>query len=202
MSERPDGRCPWCGDHADYIEYHDRVWGRPVADRNELFEKLCLDGQQAGLSWLTILRKQSGYRQAFDGFQAERIARYDETTISQLLSNRDIVRNRKKVEAIIANAQALLALEEKGEDFPTLLWQVVDGRPRINHWRTIGEVPAETDASRTLSKELKQRGFKFVGPTICYAFMQAVGIVNDHLVGCPVREETVRQCKDFSLDLS
>lgn len=202
MNPAQDGRCPWCGNQPDYIAYHDYVWGRPVADRLELFEKLCLDGQQAGLSWLTILRKQSGYREAFEQFQAERLAEYGEHDIQRLLSNPSIVRNRKKVEAIITNARALLEMESRGEEFPEFLWGFVDGRPRINHWYHIDEVPTETAESRAMSRELKRRGFRFVGPTICYAFMQAVGLVNDHLVNCPARAETVSISKEFEFNAS
>lgn len=192
--ERSDGRCPWCGDAPDYIEYHDRVWGRPVTDRNELFEKLCLDGQQAGLSWLTILRKQTGYRQRFEAFQPEALADWGEQQIEAALSDTGIVRNRRKVEAIVDNARALLAMErEGGEDFSAFLWSFVNDRTLINEFRDVREIPDETAASRAMSRALKKRGFRFVGPTICYAFMQAVGMVNDHLLGCPVREETVAQ---------
>lgn len=192
-----DGRCPWCGDQPDYIDYHDNVWGRPVTDRNELFEKLCLDGQQAGLSWLTILRKQQGYRARFADFIPERLARYTESDIVQCLTDRRIVRNRRKVEAIIGNARALLAMEAAGEDFAAFLWSFVGGAPIINEWQAMEEIPTETPESRAMSRALKQRDFRFVGPTICYAFMQAVGMVNDHLVGCPVRSETVALCREL-----
>lgn len=192
-----DGRCPWCGDQPDYIDYHDNVWGRPVTDRNELFEKLCLDGQQAGLSWLTILRKQQGYRTLFADFIPERLARYTETDIRQCLTDRRIVRNRRKIEAIIGNARALLAMEAAGEDFAPFLWSFVGSAPIINEWQAMEEIPTETPESRAMSRALKQRDFRFVGPTICYAFMQAVGMVNDHLTGCPVRSETVALCREL-----
>ena len=192
VTERNDGRCPWCGDAPDYVEYHDRVWGRPVTDRDELFEKLCLDGQQAGLSWLTILRKQAGYQARFEGFQPERLAAWGDAEIEAALLDPGIVRNRRKVEAIVGNARALLAMEHEGESFSAFLWSFVNNRPIINEFQTVQEVPDETPESRAMSRALKKRGFRFVGPTICYAFMQAVGMVNDHLLGCPVREETVK----------
>ena len=191
VTARSDGRCPWCGDAPDYIDYHDQVWGRPVTDRNDLFEKLCLDGQQAGLSWLTILRKQSGYRQRFEAFQPERLATWGEAEIQAALADPGIVRNRRKVEAVIGNARALLAMEASGEDFSRFLWSFVNHQPIINEFRDVREIPDETAESRALSRALKKRGLRFVGPTICYAFMQAVGMVNDHLLGCPVREETL-----------
>ena len=186
-----DGRCPWCGNQPDYIEYHDTVWGRPVTARNELFEKLCLDGQQAGLSWLTILRKQAGYRAVFSDFIPESLAEYTASDIDRCLEDRRIVRNRRKAESIVGNARALLAMEADGESFSTFLWSFVGGAPIINEWTHLDEIPTETPESRAMSKALKKRGFRFVGPTICYAFMQAVGMVNDHLVTCPVRPETV-----------
>lgn len=194
-TEKADGRCPWCGDKPDYIEYHDRIWGRPATDRNELFEKLCLDGQQAGLSWLTILRKQQGYRELFAGFIPEKLANYTEADVEYCLQDRRIVRNRRKVEAIIANARALLAMEAAGEHLAPFLWSFVGGRPIINEWHSMDEVPAKTPESKAMSASLARRGFRFVGPTICYAFMQAVGMVNDHLVGCPVRAETLELCR-------
>ncbi len=197
VTERSDGRCPWCGDAPDYVDYHDRVWGRPVTARNELFEKLCLDGQQAGLSWLTILRKQSGYRQRFEDFQPERLAAWGEPEIEAALLDPGIVRNRRKVEAIVGNARALLAMEDNGEDFSAFLWSFVNGAPIINEFRTVQAIPDETDESRAMSRALRQRGFRFVGPTICYAFMQAVGMVNDHLLDCPVRQETLEAGREM-----
>ena len=186
-----DGRCPWCGTQPDYIDYHDNVWGRPVTARNELFEKLCLDGQQAGLSWLTILRKQAGYRAVFADFVPETLAGYTQAEIERCLEDRRIVRNRRKAVAIVGNARALLAMEADGEDFTRFLWSFVGGAPVINEWSSMDEIPTETPESRAMSRALKERGFRFVGPTICYAFMQAVGMVNDHLLTCPVRAETV-----------
>ncbi len=194
-------RCPWCGDQPDYIEYHDDVWGRPVAGRNELFEKLCLDGQQAGLSWLTILRKQQGYRDAFADFMPETVAAFTDQDIEAKLGNPAIVRNRKKLEAIVGNARAVLAMEESGEDFAVFLWSFTGGRPLINAWQSQDQVPTESPESRAMSRALRHRGFRFVGPTICYAFMQAVGMINDHLLGCPVRAETRKVSEAFALPL-
>lgn len=189
-------RCPWCGTDPLYVDYHDRVWGRPVADSRELFAKLCLDGQQAGLSWITILRKQPHYEAAFADFQPEVVAEYGAEQVESLLQNPGIIRNRRKVESIIGNARAFLALESEGQSFAEFLWQFVDGQPLVNHWQAMDQVPTQTPVSQAMSKSLRQRGFNFVGPTICYAFMQAVGMVNDHLVQCPgherCREEAAR----------
>lgn len=196
---KAEARCPWCGNDPLYQDYHDQVWGRPVGDSRDLFAKLCLDGQQAGLSWITILRKQANYEAAFDQFDPLRIARYDETRVRRLLADPGIVRNRLKVESIVANARAFLAMEEQGEGFARFLWQFVDGRPRINDWSSIDEVPAKTPASEAMSRALRSRGFKFVGPTICYAFMQAVGMVNDHLLSCPSHQACSEQAARFQL---
>lgn len=182
MSE--DSRCPWCGTDPLYVHYHDTVWGRPEYDDLALFEKLCLDGQQAGLSWLTILRKQDSYRAAYDNFQPHRIARYDDAKKQQLLQDPGIIRNRLKVESIIRNARGYLKMQEEDVGFADFLWSFVGGQPIQNHWQTLAEVPTETAESRAMSKALKARGFNFVGPTIVYAFMQATGMVNDHLVTC------------------
>jgi len=195
----PEQRCPWCGTDPLYVHYHDNIWGRPVADGRELFAKLCLDGQQAGLSWITILRKQTNYEAAFDDFDPERIARYDEARVSRLLENPGIVRNRRKVESIIGNARAFLALAEAGQDFAGFLWQFVGGRPIINHWQTIDDVPARTPESEAMSRALRKQGFNFVGPTICYAFMQAVGMVNDHIVPCPQHGPCTIAAESFQL---
>ncbi|WP_404366553.1 DNA-3-methyladenine glycosylase I [Marinobacter sp.] len=178
-------RCGWCGTDPLYQAYHDQVWGRPQYDDLALFEKLCLDGQQAGLSWLTILRKQHNYREAYDCFQPEIIVRYDEERIQELLANPGIVRNRLKIESIIRNARGFLALQEEGLSFSTFLWSFVGGEPRQNTWKTLTEVPVYTPEAQAMSKALRRRGFNFVGPTIVYAFMQAAGMVNDHLVTCP-----------------
>jgi DNA-3-methyladenine glycosylase I len=177
-------RCPWPKQDALYIAYHDEEWGVPERDDRALFEKLILDGFQAGLSWITILRKRDNFRRAFDGFEPERIARYDKRKVEALMNDAGIVRNRAKIEGTILSARGYLDIMEKGPGFSALLWDFVDGKPQINHRRRIADVPADTPVSRAISKELVGRGFKFVGPTIVYAFMQAVGMVNDHLVTC------------------
>jgi len=164
-----------------YAAYHDDEWGVPLHGERELFELLTLEGAQAGLSWSTILKKREGYRSAFQGFEPERVARYTERDVERLLADPGIVRNRLKVESTIANAKAVLELDG---GFDELLWSFVGGEPKVNAWRSLGELPAETDESKAMSKELKRRGFRFVGPTICYAFMQAAGLVNDHTVDC------------------
>ena len=181
------------------MAYHDQVWGRPVADPLDLFAKLCLDGQQAGLSWLTILRKQAGYEAAFAHFDPERIARFHQADIERLMHERAIVRNRLKIESIIRNARGYLELQEEGHEFATWLWQFVEGRPVINHPRSMADIATTSAESQAMSKALKKRGFNFVGPTICYAFMQAVGMINDHFVDCHVRTETVELARRFSL---
>jgi DNA-3-methyladenine glycosylase I len=177
-------RCPWPRDDALYLAYHDQEWGVPEYDDRALYEKLVLDGFQAGLSWITILRKRENFRRAFDGFAPERIARYSPKRIEKLMQDAGIVRNRAKIEGAQASARAWLEIMERGQGFSKLLWDFCDGRPKINRFRSISQVPAETETSRKMSKELAARGFKFVGPTIVYAFMQAVGMVNDHLVTC------------------
>ena len=176
-------RCPWPGADPLYVAYHDEEWGVPEWDDRALFEKLILDGFQAGLSWITILRKRDAFRVAFDGFRPEVVARYDERKFDALMRDAGIVRNRGKIEATRALAGVYLDLQEKG-GFARHLWGFVDGRPRVNRFATTREVTAETEISRAMSKDLKARGGNFVGPTIIYAFMQAVGMVNDHLVGC------------------
>jgi DNA-3-methyladenine glycosylase I len=175
-------RCGWVpeGDPL-YEAYHDEEWGVPLHGERELFELLTLEGAQAGLSWSTILRKREGYRKAFEGFEPERVARYGKRDVERLLADPGIVRNRLKVESTVANARAVLALEG---GFDELLWSFVGGEPKLNRWRSLGELPAETAESKAMSKELKRRGFRFVGPTVCYAFMQAAGLVNDHTVDC------------------
>jgi DNA-3-methyladenine glycosylase I len=177
-------RCPWPGSDPLYIAYHDEEWGVPERDDRALYEKLVLDGFQAGLSWITILRKRENFRRAFDDFAPEKVARYSDKKIEALLQDRGIIRNRAKVEGAVASARAWLDLMEKGPGFSQLLWDFVEGKPIINRFKTIREVPAETPLSRSISKELKGRGFKFCGPTISYAFMQAIGMVDDHLVTC------------------
>ncbi|MYD76213.1 MAG: DNA-3-methyladenine glycosylase I [Gammaproteobacteria bacterium] len=177
-------RCGWCGEDALYRDYHDNEWGVPLHDNVKLFEFLCLEGAQAGLSWITILRKRARYIEVFDGFNPDAIARYDDRKISALLNDPGIVRNRLKVHAFIKNARACLDMREAGLTLDRYFWDFVDGRPIQNAWRTLDEVPANTGLSDRLSRDLKQRGFAFVGTTICYAFMQATGMVNDHLVDC------------------
>lgn len=177
-------RCEWAGRDPLYVEYHDREWGVPSRDDWHLFEMLILEGAQAGLSWITILKKRENYRELFDGFDPEKIARYDKRKVNALLKNPGIVRNPLKIEAAILNAKACLELAEEGRSFSDYLWQFVDGKPVVNRRKTIKEVPASTRQSDEMSKALKKRGFKFVGSTICYAFMQAVGMVNDHTTRC------------------
>ena len=177
-------RCGWCGEDALYVAYHDKEWGVPVHDDRRLFEFLILEGAQAGLSWITILRKRENYRQAFAGFDAGKVARFGARDVARLLADPGIVRNRLKVGAAISNAQRFLDVQEAFGSFDAYIWRFVDGRPIINRWKSLKQVPASTQASDALSRDLKQRGFKFVGSTICYAHMQATGMVNDHLVGC------------------
>lgn len=177
-------RCPWPGSDPLYLAYHDREWGVPVRDDRTLFEFLVLEGAQAGLSWLTILRKREGYRRAFAGFDAEAVARFGERDVERLLQDASIVRNRRKVEAAVRNARLFLEVQEERGSFAGYLWDFVDGAPRVNRWREMAEVPAVTPLAETLSRDLKRRGFAFVGPTVMYAHMQATGMVNDHLVDC------------------
>ena len=181
---RSMSRCAWCGSDPLYRSYHDLEWGVPSHDERHLFEMLILEGAQAGLSWLTILRKREGYRAAFDAFDPERIARYDTEKIARLLADPGIVRNRLKVNAAVGNARAWLGLQERGDSPGDLLWRYAGGTPRQNAWQGLEEIPARTDESDAMSRDLKRLGFKFVGSTICYAFMQAVGMVNDHTVDC------------------
>jgi DNA-3-methyladenine glycosylase I len=185
-------RCPWPKEDPLYIAYHDEEWGVPEYDDRALYEKLVLDGFQAGLSWITILRKRENFRRAFDSFVPEKIARYRQAKIERLMLDAGIVRNRAKIEGAVLSARAWLDVMEEAPGFSKLLWDFVDGRPKVNHYRSTRHVPAETAASRAMSKELTCRGFKFCGPTIVYAFMQAVGMVNDHLVGCH-RHEAVQK---------
>ncbi len=185
-------RCEWATTELS-IAYHDLEWGVPLHDDRALFEMLILEGAQAGLSWETILKKREGYRAAFDGFDAQAIARYGERKVKELLANPAIVRNRLKVAAAIANAKAALEVRTEFGSFDAYVWRFVDGRPKKNRWRSLKQLPAETPESKALSKDLLKRGFKFVGPTICYAFMQAVGMVNDHLVDCFRYDEVGRR---------
>jgi DNA-3-methyladenine glycosylase I len=185
-------RCPWPKDDPLYVSYHDNEWGGPEYDDRALFEKLILDGFQAGLSWITILRKRDNFRKAFDDFNPEKIARYTPRKVEKLMQDAGIVRNRLKIEGTVRSAQSWLDIMEKGDGFSNLLWHHLDGRPKINTFKTLKGVPAETPLSRAISKDLASRGFKFVGPTIVYAFMQAVGMVNDHLVTCHRHDECAK----------
>ena len=178
-------RCPWPGSDPLYVAYHDEEWGVPERDDRALYEKLVLDGFQAGLSWITILRKRNAFRRAFDGFDPEKIARYPKKKVEALMRDERIVRNRMKIEGAILSARAWLELMESGAGFSAYLWDFVGGRPIVNRFETIKQIPAETEVSFAIAKDLKARGFKFCGPTIVYAFMQATGMVNDHLVACP-----------------
>jgi DNA-3-methyladenine glycosylase I len=177
-------RCPWPGTDPLYLAYHDEEWGVPEYDDRALYEKLVLDGFQAGLSWITILRKRDAFRRAFDDFEPEKIARYKQKKVEALMQDAGIVRNRMKIDGAVASARAWLDMMETAPGFSAFLWDFVDGKPIVNRYKTIGQVPAETALSRAISKELKSRGFKFCGPTIVYAFMQATGMVNDHLTTC------------------
>ena len=177
-------RCAWALSSQQYLDYHDKEWGVPVHDDRKLFEMLILEGVQAGLSWSLILKKREGYLQAFDGFDAHKIAQYDDRKVQELLANPEIVRNRLKIQAAIQNARAFLELQSQYGSFDAFLWRFVDGQPIQNAWQTLQEIPASTRESDAMSKELKRQGFTFVGTTICYAFMQAVGMVNDHIVEC------------------
>ena len=194
MSVTAMNACPWFGNDPLYRDYHHREWGAPLYDDRALFELLLLESAQAGLSWLTILRKREGYRRAFSGFRPEKIACYDNKKVMQLLAEPSIVRNRLKIESAIQNARAYLAIVDSGRRFSDYIWQFVDGKPIQNHWQTMAQVPVNTIESQTMSRALKKAGFTFVGPTICYAFMQATGMVNDHLTTC-FRH---RQCRDLS----
>ena len=177
-------RCEWCLKDDLYLHYHDIEWGVPVHDDQKLFEFLILEGAQAGLSWLTILRKREAYLEAFDGFDPQKIAIYNQDKITELLNNKKIIRNRLKIEAAVKNAQAFLMVQEKWGSFDRYIWNFSDGRTIHNMYNTLREVPAETDMSRIISKDLKKLGFSFVGPTIVYSHMQATGMVNDHLISC------------------
>jgi DNA-3-methyladenine glycosylase I len=177
-------RCDWVGNDPLYIDYHDAEWGVPVHDDRTIFEFLILEGMQAGLSWLTILRKRENFRKAFDHFDPQKVARYKKKKIEQLLTNEGIIRNRKKIEAAVTNAQAFLTIQKEFGTFNSYIWQFVGGKPIINHWHSSKQIPPRTTISDALSKDLIKRGFKFVGSTICYAYMQATGMVNDHLITC------------------
>jgi DNA-3-methyladenine glycosylase I len=190
----PDGlhRCSWARQDPLYVAYHDEEWGVPEYDDRALYEKLILDGFQAGLSWITILRKRDNFRRAFAGFEPARIARFDARKVEALMQDAGIVRNRMKIDGTILSARAWLDIMDKGPGFSRLLWDFVDGKPKVNRFRSKSQIPAETELSRRISKELGSRGFKFCGPTIVYAFMQAVGMVNDHMVKCHRHEACVK----------
>jgi len=189
QGENIQARCPWCSNDELYQSYHDHIWGRPRRDSQDLFAKLCLDGQQAGLSWITILKKEHTYYKAYDQFEPKKITHYDAIKVENLMQNTGIVRNKLKINSIIKNAKGYLDIEAKEGSFSDFIWSFVDGETIQNSWETMEEVPVSTTASEAMSKALKKRGFNFVGPTICYAFMQAVGMVNDHLVTCPQWQE-------------
>jgi DNA-3-methyladenine glycosylase I len=180
----PQDRCSWCGEDALYLAYHDQEWGVPLHDDQKLFEFLILEGAQAGLSWLTILKKRDAYRKAYYQFDVEKVARFNSRSIERLLNNPGIVRNRLKIAASIDNARAFLEVQDEFGSFDKFIWQYVGHHPRQNRWRRLRNIPALTSESKQMSKDLQQRGFRFVGPTICYAFMQAVGMVNDHVTNC------------------
>jgi DNA-3-methyladenine glycosylase I len=188
-------RCKWCGSDPLYVSYHDDEWGVPVHDDRRLFEFLVLEGAQAGLSWLTILKKRESYRKAFEGFDVQRIARYGPQDIARLLQDPGIVRNRLKIEAAVRNARGVLTIQKECGTLDAFLWRYVDGVPIQSSRRGLADVPAQTKESEQMSKDLKKRGFNFVGPTICYAFMQAVGMVNDHATGCFRYKEIARKAR-------
>lgn len=184
MNQKQINRCEWAGSEPLYITYHDEEWGVPIHDDRRLFEMLVLEGAQAGLSWSTILKKRENYRAAFDNFEPVKVANYQAGKVVDLLEDEGIVRNRLKIEAAIQNAKALLEVRREYGSFDRYIWGFVGGRPIVNHWKEMREIPSQTIESQMMSKDLKTRGFKFVGPTICYAFMQAVGMVNDHVRSC------------------
>ena len=184
MTARTVRRCPWAGSDPLMVQYHDTEWGVPIHNDRKLFEMLVLEGAQAGLSWSTILKKRQNYRKAFDRFDPRIISRYDKRKIARLLADAGIVRNRLKIAAAIANARALVRVQQEFGSFDAYIWQFVGGRPRANRWKVMKQLPARTPESDAMSKDLKRRGFSFVGSTICYAFMQATGMVNDHLTSC------------------
>lgn len=186
-------RCAWAGSDPLYQEYHDREWGVPLHTDRVLFEMLILEGAQAGLSWITILRKRKNYRKAFDRFDPKKVARYDARKIASLLNDAGIVRNRLKVASAVSNAKAFLAVQKEFGSFERYIWRFVEGKPVINHFRSLKEVPARTPVSDAMSRDLKKRGFRFVGSTICYAFMQACGLVNDHETGCFRHRQVLRE---------
>jgi DNA-3-methyladenine glycosylase I len=186
-------RCEWAGSEPLYVAYHDQEWGVPQHDDGKLFEMLILEGAQAGLSWSTILKKRESYRKAFEDFDPQKVAEFDESEVAELLKNPGIVRNRLKVSAAVQNAKALLEVQDEFGSFDKYIWGFVGGEPKVNTRKSLGEIPAQTAESQAMSKDLKKRGFRFVGPTICYAFMQAVGMVNDHVVHCFRYQELIKR---------
>lgn len=180
-------RCGWCGNEPIYQEYHDKEWGKPVYEDNKLFEMLILEGMQAGLSWITILKKREAFREAFDNFNPKKIAHYDDKKIGELLENKSIIRNKSKIKAAISNAKFFLEIQKEYGSFSQFLWQYVDFKPLVNRPKTLADLPTKTPLSDKISKDLKKRGFKFVGSTIMYSFMQAIGMVNDHILECSWR---------------
>ena len=180
----PKNRCAWCGEDPLYVKYHDTEWGKPVYDDAKIFEFLILETFQAGLSWITVLRKRENFRKAFDNFDYEKIAKYDHKKYNELLKNAGIIRNKLKIKATIGNAVAFMEIQKEFGSFSKYIWDFVDGKPITNHWKTMKEIPATTELSDRLSKDLKKRGFKFAGSTVIYAHMQATGMVNDHVIDC------------------
>lgn len=183
-------RCSWAGPEQIYIDYHDKEWGRPIHDDKVLFEFLILEGAQAGLSWITILKRREGYRKAFANFDVNKVARFTDTKIEKLMTNESIIRNRLKIQSAITNAMAFINIQQEFGSFSKYLWDFVNNKPIKNKWKTLKQVPVTTDISDKLSKDLKNRGFKFVGSTICYAYMQAVGLVNDHTTDCSFHQKS------------
>jgi DNA-3-methyladenine glycosylase I len=190
MSEKK--RCAWAGDIPIYIDYHDNEWGRPVHDDNKLFEMLNLEGAQAGLSWITVLKKRENYRKAFDNFDFKKVALYDDEKIQELLANEGIIRNRLKINATVTNAELFLDIIDKYGSFDSFIWNYVDNKPIVGHWKSMSNISASTPLSDKISKDLKKLGFKFVGSTIIYSFMQATGMVNDHVTDCFVYQELMK----------
>ncbi len=184
-------RCAWAGTDDLYIKYHDEEWGIPEYNDQKLFEMLILEGAQAGLSWITVLKKRENYRHLFENFDTQKIITYDDKKIQELLTNPGIIRNRLKINSVVINAHAYHAVQSEFGSFKQYIWSFVDGKPKVNKWKSLGDLPASTAESDAMSKDLKRRGFKFVGSTICYAFMQAVGMVNDHTTECPRYQEII-----------
>lgn len=195
-------RCDWCGEDPLYIAYHDQEWGVPVYDDKKLFEMLTLEGAQAGLSWITILKKRKNYVRAFEGFDPRIIARYGDDDFARLVADSGIIRNKLKIGSTITNSKAMLAIVEEFGSFSEYLWRFVDGIPLQNRWHALADIPAQTDLSKKLSKDLKQRGFSFVGPTVCYSMMQAVGMVNDHLFECYRYPEIEKLSEPFIVNIA